>query len=139
MYPSEVAIGQSVDILVDAFRGEKFNGEVYAKAIGIAPEGSTPEYTDRYARQMEGVIKTAPDVENFFTIVGFPTVTQTIQLMLLQDWAERERSQQDVTGELAGKLYGGIPGVLAFAMNPPSLGQSPIDKAVEIVIQSSGS
>ena len=108
-------------------------------AIGIAPEGSTPEYTDRYARQMEGVIATAPEVENFFTIVGFPTVTQTIQFMLLQDWAERQRSQQEVTGELAGELYGGIPGVLAFAMNPPSLGQSPIDKAVEIVIQSSGS
>ncbi len=108
-------------------------------AIGIAPEGSTPEYTDRYARQMEGVITTAPEVENYFTIVGFPTVTQTIQFMLLRDWAERERSQQAVTGELAGKLYGGIPGVLAFAMNPPSLGQSPIDKAVEIVIQSSGS
>ena len=108
-------------------------------AIGIAPEGATPEYTDRYARQMEGVIQTAPEVENFFTIVGFPTVTQAIQFMLLEDWAERERSQQDVTGELAGKLYGGIPGVIAFAMNPPSLGQSPIDKAVEIVIQSSGS
>ena len=108
-------------------------------AIGIAPEGATPEYTDRYARQMEGVITTAPEVENYFTIVGFPTVTQTIQFMLLEDWAERERSQQQVTGELAGKLYGGIPGVLAFAMNPPSLGQSPIDKAVEIVIQSSGS
>jgi multidrug efflux pump len=108
-------------------------------AIGIAPEGSTPEYTDRYARQMEGVITTAPEVENYFTIVGFPTVTQAIQFMLLQDWAERERSQQAVTGELAGMLYGGIPGVLAFAMNPPSLGQSPIDNAVEIVIQSAGS
>jgi len=108
-------------------------------AIGIAPEGSTPEYTDRYAKQMEGIIKTAPEVENFFTIVGFPTVTQAIQFMLLEDWSDRERSQQDVTGELAGQLYGGIPGVLAFAMNPPSLGQSPIDKAVEIVIQSSGS
>ncbi len=108
-------------------------------AIGIAPEGSTPEYTDRYAKQMEGIIQTAPEVENYFTIVGFPTVTQAIQFMLLEDWAERERSQQEVTGELAGKLYGGIPGVLAFAMNPPSLGQSPIDKAIEIVIQSSGS
>jgi len=34
VYLSEVAIGQSVDVLVDAFRGEKFSGEVYA----IAPE-----------------------------------------------------------------------------------------------------
>ncbi len=108
-------------------------------AIGIAPEGSTPEYTDRYARQMEAIVQTAPEVENYFTIVGFPTVTQALQFMLLKDWSERDRKQQQITGELAGKLYGGIPGVLAFAMNPPSLGQSPIDKAVEIVIQSSGS
>jgi len=108
-------------------------------AIGIAPEGSTPEYTDRYARQMEAIVQTAPEVENYFTIVGFPTVTQALQFMLLKDWDERDRKQQQVTGELAGQLYGGIPGVLAFAMNPPSLGQSPIDKAVEIVIQSSGS
>ncbi len=108
-------------------------------AIGIAPEGSTPEYTDRYAKQMEAIVQTAPEVENYFTIVGFPTVTQALQFMLLKDWDERDRKQQQVTGELAGQLYGGIPGVLAFAMNPPSLGQSPIDKAVEIVIQSSGS
>ncbi|MGD8583230.1 MAG: efflux RND transporter permease subunit, partial [Gammaproteobacteria bacterium] len=108
-------------------------------AIGIAPEGSTPEYTDRYARQMEAIVQTAPEVENYFTIVGFPTVTQALQFMLLKDWADRDRMQQQVTSELAGQLYGGIPGVLAFAMNPPSLGQSPIDKAVEIVIQSSGS
>jgi len=108
-------------------------------AIGIAPEGSTPEYTDRYAKQMEAIVQTAAEVENYFTIVGFPTVTQALQFMLLKDWDERDRMQQQVTGELAGQLYGGIPGVLAFAMNPPSLGQSPIDKAVEIVIQSSGS
>ncbi len=31
----------------------------------------------------------------------------------------------------------GIPGVLAFASNPPSLGQSPIDKPVQFVIQTS--
>ncbi len=34
IYLSEVAIGQTVDVRVDAFRGESFNGEVYA----IAPE-----------------------------------------------------------------------------------------------------
>lgn len=34
IYLSEVAVGQSVDVSVDAFRGEVFNGKVYA----IAPE-----------------------------------------------------------------------------------------------------
>jgi membrane fusion protein (multidrug efflux system) len=34
VYLSEVAIGQTVDVRVDAFRGETFSGEVYA----IAPE-----------------------------------------------------------------------------------------------------
>ena len=43
---------------------------------------------------------------------------------------------QAVTGSLFPKLFA-IPGVLAFATNPPSLGQSPTDKPVQFVLQTS--
>ncbi|MGE0723212.1 MAG: efflux RND transporter permease subunit, partial [Alphaproteobacteria bacterium] len=37
-------------------------------AIGIAPEGSTIEYTSSYARRMEDVWRTIPEVEKFFLV-----------------------------------------------------------------------
>lgn len=108
-------------------------------SIGLAPDGATVDYTDRYARRMEAIISQTPEVQRYFAIVGFPVVTQTIIFSGLTDWEERQRPQQAITAELAPKLYGGVPGLLAFATNPPSLGQSPINKAVEVVIQTTGS
>ncbi|MGH8679189.1 MAG: efflux RND transporter permease subunit, partial [Burkholderiales bacterium] len=36
--------------------------------IGIAPDGATIEYTDRYTRMIEGVYQTVPEIESYFTI-----------------------------------------------------------------------
>ena len=55
--------------------------------------------------------------------------------MRLKPWEERQRKQQDITKELAPKMFGGLPGVLAFPINPPSLGQSFRNPAVQFVIQ----
>jgi len=108
-------------------------------AFGLAPEGATVDFTDRYARQIETMIAQIPEVQRYFTIVGFPVVTQALLFAGLKDWEERERPQQAITAELAPQLFGGIPGIMAFATNPPSLGQSPISKAVELVIQTTSS
>ncbi|MDQ2696992.1 MAG: efflux RND transporter permease subunit [Pseudomonadota bacterium] len=107
-------------------------------AIGLAPDGATVDYTDRYARQMEALFAQVPEVQRYFLIVGFPAVTQAIAFMGLEDWEERQRPQQAITAELAPRLFA-IPGLLAFATNPPSLGQSVIGKAVELVVQTTGS
>ena len=104
--------------------------------IGIAPEGSTPEYTYRHARVLEEINKTVPEVEKFFLVIGFPVVTQAITFVRLTDWAERSVSQQEIVAKLGGPYFG-IPGILAFPINPPSLGQSPIDKPVQFVLQTS--
>jgi len=103
--------------------------------IGIAPEGSTVAYTDRYARMMEQVYATTPEIERYFVVTGFPVVSQIISFANLEDWQQRERKQQEIVAELQPKLYGGIPGVMAFPLNPPSLGQSPLAKPVQFVIQ----
>ena len=105
-------------------------------AIGVAPEGSTVAYTDRYVREMERIFKETPFVERFFTVIGFSAVTQGINFVRLVDWDRRPIKQQDVTKGLFPKLFA-IPGLLAFASNPPSLGQSPIDKPVQFVLQTS--
>jgi len=103
--------------------------------VGIAPEGSTVAYTDRYARMMEKVYAETPDIERYFVVTGFPVVSQIISFSGLKPWEERERKQQEIVTELQPKLYGGIPGVMAFPLNRPSLGQSALAKPVQFVIQ----
>lgn len=105
-------------------------------ALGIAPEGSTAAYTDQYVKRMEAIFRDTPFVDRFFTVIGFSGVTQGINFVRLKDWAERPLKQQDITKSLFPKLFA-IPGLLAFASNPPSLGQSPIDKPIQYVLQTS--
>ena len=105
--------------------------------IGIAPEGSTIDFTDASARRMEAFYAQQPAIEKYFMVVGFPVVTQAISFMGLKDWDKRDVKVQQVAAELAPKLFGAIPGILAFPVNPPSLGQSPIEKPVSFVLQTS--
>ncbi|MFO1038871.1 MAG: efflux RND transporter permease subunit [Geminicoccaceae bacterium] len=105
-------------------------------AIGIAPEGSTLGFTERYAKRIEEMVSKIPQVEKYFLVVGFPNVSQALSFIRLTDWEKRPMPQQAIVGQLAPQLFG-IPGILAFAVNPPSLGQSPIDKPVQFVLQTS--
>ncbi len=104
--------------------------------IAIAPEGSTLDYTEGYAKRMEALFREIPVLEKFFVVVGFPVVNQGISFVRLVDWDQRDVKQQAITAQLFPKMFG-IPGILAFATNPPSLGQSPVEKPVNFVIQSS--
>ncbi|WP_119719291.1 efflux RND transporter permease subunit [Cognatilysobacter tabacisoli] len=105
--------------------------------FGIAPEGSTVDYTDKYARQMEGMFAQVPEVDRYFQIVGFPSITQTIGFVGLKDWEERDRKSQDVQGGLFPQFMG-IPGVMAFPVLPPPLGQEGFGQPVSFVVQSTG-
>lgn len=105
--------------------------------FGIAPEGSTPEYTDRYAKQMEGMFANIPQVQQYFQIVGFPSVTNTIGFVMLQDWNKRDVSTADVQGQLFPQFMG-IPGIMAFPTLPPPLGQEGFGQPVSFVVQSTG-
>jgi len=106
----------------------------------IAPEGSSLEYTDRYARQIEKLYSQVPELRAYFVVVApgleRPNPVNTgITFSQLVPWGERTRSTQQVTAELAPKMFGGLPGVLAFPVNPPSLGQSFRNPAVQFVVQ----
>ena len=99
--------------------------------ITIAPEGASLEYTDGYQRQVEAVLKKTADIENFFSVVGWGGAVNTgISFVRLQDWSERDRSVQDVITEVSPQLFA-IPGVFAFANNPPAFGfGSPVNFVV---------
>jgi len=99
----------------------------------VGPEGATIQYTDQYARRVEGIWKDLADVERYFVVAGFPQVSQGVSFVGLTDWSERTRTTRDVAAEIAPKL-GALPGVQAFPILPASLGQGPRTKPIEVVV-----
>ena len=83
-------------------------------------------------------VEQIPQVKQYFQIVGFPAVTNTIGFVMLQDWEERDVSTQDVQGQLFPQFMG-IPGIMAFPTLPPPLGQDGFGQPVNFVVQSTGS
>jgi len=88
----------------------------------VAPEGASKEYTDEYQQQAEAILADTDDVDMYFSVVGFGgRINNGIIFTRLTDWDERDRSVQDVIGEVQPRYFG-IPGVMAFASNPPAFG-----------------
>jgi multidrug efflux pump len=111
----------------------------FAIAIGIAPEGSTKEYTDKYAFRIKPMIEKIPEINRYFYIVGYPNVTRSIAFLGLKSWDDRKRSQDEIVQQLSGQLFG-IPGILSFAVSPPStLEEGGFGGPVSFVVQLSGS
>jgi multidrug efflux pump len=105
---------------------------------GNAPEGSTIDFTARYAAEFETLLSQIPEVEHYFIIAGSRAVTELISFSQLSPWDERERTQMEIVREIQPQLAR-ITGVRAFANNPGSFGQSARSKPVEFVIQTSES
>jgi multidrug efflux pump len=106
----------------------------------LAPEGSTLQYTDQYARQLEGIYQNVPELETAFVVVApgleRPNpVNSALSFVMLKPWEERARSQMDITASLGPQMFMGMPGVLAFPINPPSLGQSFRNPPLQFVVQ----
>ena len=100
------------------------------------PDGASVDYTRRYAEQIERIMLDIPEVNRAFVVAGSPTATQGISFTRTIDWSERERSVQEIIREIQPQLLK-IPGVLAFAVAPASLGQSPRARPVNFVVLSS--
>lgn len=103
--------------------------------FSISPEGSSVDYVDRYAQQVEEIVSQVPEATHYFGVTGFPSETNSLTFIRLQDWDERTRKQQSITESLTPQLYGGVTGNMSFGMNPPSLGQSIISRPVEFIIK----
>lgn len=103
----------------------------------VGPEGATINFMEKYARRIENILRTVPEAQGYFVVSGNPTVNQGISFTRLSYWDERSRKQQEIVKELGPKLAD-LPGVQAFASNPPSLGQNASSKPVWIVIEHSG-
>lgn len=103
-----------------------------------APDGSTLAYTEKYMREIERVGLGFEEFDRVFVVAGNPTVSQGISFMRTVDWSERERSTMELAQALQPKLSA-LPGVNAFPITPPSLGQGFRERSVNFVIVTSDS
>ena len=102
------------------------------------PDGASLEYTENYARRIESIGKTLPEVDRVFVVAGNPTVDQAVAFLRTVDWTDRNRKTVEMIRQIQPQMAS-IPGVLAFPNAPPSLGQSIRDRPVSFVVTSSDS
>ena len=103
-----------------------------------APDGSTLDYTDRYARVLEKLGQGYPEFDRIFASLGNPTVSQGSVVYRAVDWEKRDRTTLEIARELQ-PLVGNLAGLNAFILTPPSLGQGFRDRPLNFVIQTSDS
>ncbi|MGH8471174.1 MAG: efflux RND transporter permease subunit, partial [Gammaproteobacteria bacterium] len=128
-------------VLFSGLKSELAPVEDRGTLLGIisAPEGATLAYTDRYARELEAIYARVPEIRTYFMVIApgleRPNpVNFAISFVSLKPWEERSRSQQVISQALTPRMLG-VSGVLAFPVNPPSLGQSFRDPPVQFVVQ----
>lgn len=103
-----------------------------------APDGATLDYTNRYALELEKIGTTYPEFDRVFANIGNPTVAQGSVIYRTVDWESRNRTTLDLAKELQPKVAS-LPGVNAFLITPPSLGQGFRSRPLTYVIQTSDS
>ncbi len=110
-----------------------------AFGIVLAPEGATLDYTNRYQSQIEKILLNLPERQGLFSAIGLSfggpgRVTNGFMFLNLKPRNERKRSQQEIVSSLFPRLMA-IPGVLAFVINPPSLGGRFSSSAIQYVLE----
>lgn len=134
-----VVAGSSV-LLLGQLKSELAPLEDRGRVIGMftGPEGATIDYMARYAREIEAIYASVPEVDRYLVIAGNPTVSQGISFVGFQDWSARERKAGQIAAELQPQLRA-IPGVNAFPVLPASFGQSARSRPVGFVVTTSAS
>jgi multidrug efflux pump len=113
----------------------------YFLTLVNAPEGASMEYTDNYVRAVERMYaEGVPEIRSMFAVVA-PGLERPnpvnfgVTFAQLAPWEERSRKTQQITASMAPRLSAALPGVLAFPVNPNSLGQGFRTPQVQFVIQ----
>jgi multidrug efflux pump len=101
-----------------------------------APEGSSLEYTWRYLDAVGAIAQRQDDFDRVFVFLGGgfnSSVSQGTVILRAKDWSERTRTTQEAARALQPQLSQ-LPGVTAFPITPPSLGQGFRSQPVNFVV-----
>ena len=102
------------------------------------PDGATLEYTNRYAQAVERAGQSYPEFDRIFANIGNPTVAQGNVFLRTKPWEERSRTTMEMARDMTPRVAG-LPGVTAFPITPPSLGQGFTQRPINFVIITSDS
>ena len=103
-----------------------------------APDGATLDFTARYLDAIDAVVATYPEFDRRFMFMGGGQVSSATAVMRTVDWSARDRSTQELARSLLPRMSA-LPGVNAFPITPPSLGQGFRERPINYVIQTSDS
>jgi len=110
----------------------------YFLVIVKAPQGSNLWYTRHYLQDIEKDISQIPAVQHYFAAIGIsiggPASPRLgLAFPRLKPFDQRKMSQMEIVRRLFPRLMQ-IPGVLAFPINPPSLGEQATSQEVQFVV-----
>jgi multidrug efflux pump len=97
------------------------------------PDGATLEYTSKYVNMLEKIGRKYSEFDKFFAVVGNPTVAQGAVFLGALPWDQRKKSTLDMAREMMPSVAG-MPGVMAFPITPPSLGQAFRERPFNFVV-----
>jgi multidrug efflux pump len=103
-----------------------------------APDGATLDYTERYAKAVETIGAPYQEFDRIFVVTGNPTVSTSNVFFRAIDWEKRKRTTLELAREMQPRINA-LPGVSAFPITPPSLGQGFRERPVNFVILTSES
>ncbi len=95
-----------------------------------APLGSSFDYSKKYSEELENILSGNKYISNYFSFIG---PDQIFTFVDLKPWDLRSVSQMEVANILNQRIMS-IPGIMAFAINPPSL-DTGHDNPVQIVLR----
>ena len=103
-----------------------------------APDGSSMEFTAKYLDALDGITAQYAEFDRRFMFLGGGNVSTATAVMRTVDWADRDKTTQQLARELIPKVSA-LPGITAFPITPPSLGQGFRERPLNFVVVSSDS
>ncbi len=103
-----------------------------------APDGATLEYTARYLDALETITAQYPEFDRRFFFMGGGQVSSAFGALRTTDWSERTRTTPELAQLLLPQIMA-LPGITAFPVTPPSLGQGFRERSINYVLVSGDS
>lgn len=102
----------------------------YLFMMAQSPEGASFNYTKKYLNDLEKIISVNPNIENYFSFI---MPDNSFAFADLKDWSSRSVSQMDIANQINARITK-IPGIMSFAINPPSI-DTGHDDPVQLVLR----
>ncbi len=114
---------------------EEDQGNVFLFMRG--PQSANIDYTDKFALELEKILRAVPEYEQTFIVNG-PTTNEGFGGVVLKRWENRDRSQQTVQQEIQNAIMD-IEGLAVFAFPEPALPGSTGGMPVQMIVSTSKS